>query len=373
MALPACLFALSGCVTGDAVHGFHPIAVWYDVAAAGDFTIDASAAWDADFQTLRRLGFDTVFLHRSGGTDLAPVVASADAHGLHVAVLDAEADYYVRNGRIPPGHLSLGSLAAQCRHSPAAIVRLGLVTDAASAERVRRLAARLHPVAGGPRTHVSIAPSADVNADSLGVTLCSPMPIVTFDRAHAPSPDPFVGNMAAIRATRRETLDFPEVSSLLLTYHKALASGQVAGVIFDQFRGSLDGWRGVVDSHGQLSAGDSAAIKRITERARQWGPRLQRTIPMAIPLEGASDGSLEVVAFVGAKRRYVMLINASLDRFFRSPIEVTRTLDDPPASRLVRVPTRGATVVGEVYPVRRGRVTLTTNLAPGDACLFEVF
>ena len=348
--------------------------MWYDVSAAGNATIgDSAAAWDADFQSLRRLGFNTVFLHRSGGTDLARVVASADAHGLHVAVLDAEADYYVRNGRIPPGHLSLRSLAAQCQRSRAAVVRLGLVTDAASAERVRRLAARVYAASGGPLTHASIAPSADVTADSLGVTLCSPMPIVTFDRTDSPSPDPFVGNMVAIRATRRETRDFPEVSSVLLTYHRALASGQVKGVIFDQFRGSVDGWRGLVDAHGQLSAGESAAIKRITERAHRWGPRLRTTIPKPILLEGASDGSLEVVAFVGAKRRYVMVINTSPDRFFRSPIEVTETLDDPPASRLVRVSGRGVTVVGEVYPVRGGFVTLTTNLAPGDACLFEVF
>jgi hypothetical protein len=156
-------------------------------------------------------------------------------------------------------------------------------------------------------------------------------------------------------------------------YHAGLAAGLTGGIVADGFRMVPGRWRGLVEGTDPLSVRESTAIRRITARAANWGPKLRRLVPRPIDPLGHSSERLRAVLFSGTKRRFVLLVNASSDQFLRRTVELPATLATKPVKRAVLVPPEEHIIAGEVVQARGGRLALPVDLAPGDACLWELF
>ena len=234
----------------------------------------------------------------------------------------------------------------------------------ASVANEQRLTVTAPPIdldlqAGSPSTVATDQPQA----------AASPPPELPSDEGESddshgqPSEPRAKGGLATISVLQRITkLDAP-VAGWLNAYHRALAAGKTQGFIFDAFRSSAPGWAGIVTAAEQIPPRRAAAVKRVTERARHWGLRLRGATTRTVDTD-SNDSSVAIVHFSLPNRRYLMLWNRSPTGFARRTIPIRSGLGS--AKRLVGVPTDERTIMGNVLTVR-------TQLAPGDAVLYEVF
>ena len=162
----------------------------------------------------------------------------------------------------------------------------------------------------------------------------------------------------------------------LAEYHTGLAAGLTGGLVIDRFRVVPGQWRALVEGDQPADVGFSAAIRRITSRATCWGPKLRRLQPQVIePVEPASPG-LKVVLFAGSKRRFVLVFNTSPGDFVHQAVTLPigrGELASQPVRRAVLVPPDVHVIAGQVVQPRGNHLALPVDLAPGDACLWEVF
>jgi hypothetical protein len=326
---------------------------------------DLDRVLDQDFASIAKLGFDTVVIRHVEDGDRSRVVEAARRCGLVVALPSREVLYYVRTGRLPEGRSCVKALAAAAwpaaRDEPAPIAVVGEASDGATASRVGRVTAALRDQRK-PLTTFAVVSSS------------GPAPVTLAARPVDAAGEAAAGDVLLLKCA--QALDGQQETSgwrWLGQYHAGLAAGLTGGVIVDGFRVVPGRWGGLVEGTTPLNVKRSAAIRRITARAATWGPRLRRLTPGAIqPLGHSSDG-LKVVLFGGAKRRFVMLFNSSSDRFLHHRVELPATLDSRPVRRAVLVPPEEHVIAGEVVQPRSGRLGLPIDLAPGDACLWEVF
>ncbi|MEE9295228.1 MAG: hypothetical protein V3W34_09760 [Phycisphaerae bacterium] len=358
--------SLAGCRAPPVERYFFPIAVWYRVDTGLAATSETAMQELADdLGRVHALGFNSVLVCPDDQVHSPLIRRAAQEQGLVTIAPDPLVQAYVAMGRFPSSSWSLEALAAYMGRSKARVFDLGTIFDEPSARRVRALAKLHHRRRAQPLTFASIRDSGRVLPEDLGVTFYAAAPF----SAARPS-DQTPGRVATIRVLQPLNHLDADVGEWLGAYHRALANGCTDGVVFDAFRSPAADWEGIVGSSGQVSPKRASAVKRITERARQWGLKLRGSTARPIPLD-SSGPSLAVVRFSLPKRRYLMLWNQSSTRFVRKPLTVPCRFG--PARRLVGVPVDERTIVGEVFMVRRGRVTLKTDLAPGDAVLYEVF
>lgn len=359
----ASTLAGSGCSSfrhtgGNDLRNYFPIAVWYDAPAGAG----AAAVIDDDLKTIAELGFNTVFLRPGQPGGHPSVLKTAALYGLSVAVPDPGSAHYVRTGEFPVGRPSLRSLAGRTRRTAGTIVQLGEASTAEQADRLRQLARRHHRANDAPWTFATVVRGDGGGFDDLGVTFNA-------DSTRSSSSDS-VAVLCVKRTHDRRGIDTVD---WLRAYHDALTAGQTRGVILDGFRASAGACDGIVDDTGQLPLRRTARIKRLTQRIRSWGPKLRGTTPSPLDADADGEDSIDMVLFARGNRRFVLLVNRSLSDFKHSPVSLALPAGFRPARRCVSVPADTHVVAGDVHRVRRGRVTLDTNLSPGDACLYEVF
>jgi len=122
-----------------------------------------------------------------------------------------------------------------------------------------------------------------------------------------------------------------------------------------------------------LAVERSAAIKRVVNRARHWGPLICGAVPEGLPGAKCLDEDLCTVLLTRRRRRFVLVFNTSATRFVRTHVALPEHIAGAPAQRVVHVPSDPGVIVGVVATLRHGQIRLTVDLAPGDANLYEVF
>ena len=347
----------------------HPLGVSYNVELLAAMGLPSPGTVMAeDFAHVRKLGFDTVLARHSLGSGWTMATRAARREGLTVAGSRREVLYYVRTGRLPDGCSSVADLVARgSRADPPGIVVLGEVVDAATGARARQVADayRRRPdlpvtlaVLAGPNVEPSmVRPEATLTA-------CSPKW----------AGKGWAGSVLLLECLQRDDETVPEASARWLgQYHAGLAAGLTGGVIVEQFRVVPGHWRGLVEGTDRSGLDRATVLRRITGRARRWGPRLRQVEPRDIRPLGPVSHSLHVVLFAGAKRRFVMLFNTSTEHFIRGIVDLPSDLDSRPVRRAVPVPADPNEIGGQVVQPRTGRLSMTMHLAPGDAALWELF
>jgi hypothetical protein len=183
-----------------------------------------------------------------------------------------------------------------------------------------------------------------------------------------------VGGVLLLECVERTRQTRPARSgSWLAKYHTGLAAGLTGGLMIDRFRALPGQWRALVEGDRPAEVRRSAAIRRITSRAARWGPKLRRLAPQDIePVEQAGK-DLRVVLFAGSKRRFVLVFNSSPSDFVHRPVSLPPLLAAKTVRRAVFVPSEGGAKARAVIRPGPDRLTLPLDLAPGDACLWEVF
>ncbi len=152
-------------------------------------------------------------------------------------------------------------------------------------------------------------------------------------------------------------------TNILNRYHMSVSDGRSDGILLDISASSDD---------GQDVAMRNAAIKRLTDRAARIGPRLQGATVTPLMSADGDEAVLSCTLHESTRRAYLFLHNTSDSRFVRTPVKISGQ-GIQAARRVVEVPFDPHALVGEVHHVRLGQVLLPTDLAPGDARLFEVF
>ena len=146
-------------------------------------------------------------------------------------------------------------------------------------------------------------------------------------------------------------------------YHGAVARGEADGIMFRT---------PASDANGEDVGRKYAAIRRLADRAGKVGRRLRGAIVTPLLSADGDKAVLSCTLHETGRRAYLLLHNTSDTRFVRTPVRISGE-GIQAARRVVEVPFDPHTLVGDVHNVRVGQVTLPTNLAPGDAKLFEVF
>ncbi len=375
----------TGCTAGRLPPDFFPIGVWYrpPPAADGDNADDAlTLRLTNDFATIQGLGFNTVFIRPDERLDTTLVGDVARRFQLQLAVPHRHAHHFLETGKLAPRYPSLIWLAWFTRHVDAAIVHLGHVDGPQSAKRLNDLSARHRVRRNAPWTLATVDPHRpNAQPGSLSVDLRATTAAAPGDDCPADSDTsrPPACNVATINTLQPTPNHDDAVDEWLRCYHRALAAGQNAALLFDPFRSNIPGWESIIGPDGRVPPKRASAIKRLILRARKWGPRLRATTPRPIEFDSPDPPPVEIVLLTGPKRRYLLIINQSLTAFVRHPITVPAAFLSPErkrraaARRLVSVPIDERTVLGDVSQVHHGRVTLKTNLPPADARLYEIF
>ncbi len=371
----ALILGVAGVTAGCAAPQRGPAAVPYLLAVSYNVALPATmdlatptAIMRGDFAHIRKLGFDTVIARHCRDDRQAPVAQAARREGLRPAWSPREQRSSVRTGRLPRGCRAVGALVAGGRDSSRPdVVVLGGIVDADTAARAGQIAAAYRRQGGPPVTlAVLAAPGIDptVFKPKATLTACSP--------EHAG--EAWVGSAMLLRCVQHEGETVPEASARWLgQYHAGLAAGLTGGLIVEPFRVVPGQWRGLVEGTDRGGLDRATALRRITGRARHWGPRLRRLEPRDLRPLGPVSDSLRLVLFTGTKRRLVMLFNTSERHFIRGMVDLPSELDSGPVGRAVLVPPDPNAISRRVVQPRTGRLSMAMDLAPGDAALWELF
>jgi hypothetical protein len=156
-----------------------------------------------------------------------------------------------------------------------------------------------------------------------------------------------------------------ELSALHLT---SLAAGFVDGVVFFRYHADERPDTGLATANHAMPPERTAAVRRIIERAKTWGPMLKQSRPSPLVLR-TENARLRPKLFVGAKRRFLLVFNPDLATFGYDTVYVPTIVHGRPVARAVNVdqPKRflatGSTA----------EIAIELRLRPGDGCLLELF
>ena len=349
------ILAASGCARSVKVTS-HPylVAVRYDVEpvfAAHGFP-QAMDVIQGDFATIAEFGFPTALLQHIDPMDHPALLEGANEAGVRVILPVADAGF--AQGGKPLGSQGSGKRMRTGRPAPP-----GWCTHPAFAGLVSR--GSFGPILSAQAGVLSL------NSDENG------MPWI----GRVAQADPGEPRPAALATLDTRALPLGSENSLLEGYlawfHAGLASGQTGGLIVDRYRRPSGDPPGVIAPGEEPSPARAAAIKKLVDRARHWGPRLCRLAAQPVADRGENSTGFQVTALVGERRRYVLVFNPSLDRYGRGEVRLPELIAGVPAARAVEVPPSTSAAAGRVIDARGGRLTIPVTLRPGDAALFEVF
>jgi len=337
--------AVTGCATAtqQSATGV-TLAVWYDVEPMlASLSYDqANSETSTDFETMRRLGFNTILLRHGDEQANQALMSAGQGVGLTVAGESGPARHFVRTGELPDGFRSVRSLArsiARQSQGKAVLVAAGIGAEA----RARSTALS------------ALIEDSDVTAWPVQAAI-------------------LVDDLALIRVSARSpTLPHDRRSERWLgRFHAELMAGRTRGVVFDRFRRAPGYGDGLATESGTLSSRETAAAKSILERARRWCPRLLSTDVTTIEPSGKNPTGLRLAAYSHKKNRYVMIFNNSTDEFIRTEVAIPGRLSGRPVARAVEVPVEGE-VAGEVVNAHAAGLKIDVDLRPGDARLYEIY
>ncbi len=321
-----------------------------------------------DFAHIAQLGFDTVVAGPCPGGSEAVIRQAARREGLTAALAHQATDHYLRTGRLPAGCKSVEDFAGRLAgtYRPGERCYLGSVVDAVTAERARKVATALRGARGSPGTLVLVDGG---EVDAAGLRSAS---MVAW--SGAPADRRAAGDLMWLECIQQTDEAVPSAAvRWLRDYHARLADGLTGGVVVSPFRVVPGRWRGLVEGADRDGLDRVTALRRITERAIYWGPRLRRLTPGDVRPLGPASSALRAVVFAGDQRRYVMLFNTSSEHFIRGIVDLPNELGSRPVQRAVPVPSDPKAMAAEVAQPRMGRLPLPVDLAPGDAALWELF
>ncbi len=357
-ALPAVVplgLAIAGCAAAPkaATHRYI-LAVRYDVepVLVGRDRHEALDLVRDDFNTIAKLGFTSALLWHVDPLDRGELLELAGDAGITIFMPGPDAGFvrceYSR-GPLDPGTV-IGTVVGEpprwCKHPAFA----GLVSGQAFGA----------DPAGRPRT-LSLA--VDANR------------IPWVRRLGGSGGDGFPGwelttiDTAGLQPDNEASL----LQGYLARFHTGLAARRTAGLIVDRYRRTAGDPPGLTAAGQRFTPTESAAIKQLLIRARQWGPRLRELAARPLAVPGGGQADLKVTALTGQRRRYVLVFNSSADRYRRGEVRLPESIGKAPVVRAVEVPPSAGSPLGRVLDGQGGPITLPVTLRPGDAILFEVF
>lgn len=367
----AALMCATGCAIPSRSTGVlpYPVAMTYNAELAYLlFPDNALAIIQADLAQMRSLGFDTVALRHLARDRFEAVSTLAQDAGLQIAATPPSIHAFLRSGALPADCASVNQLVAKINLSyKMPLLLLGPLADAGSAQRADRIA-QAWPRMTRPPVFLAwvVDPTA---ASALG-------PAVDLLAATLETvPLPRAGTVMLLDCRRDADMSLADAQpAWLADYHAGLAGGLTGGLIVQGYRAVSSLRRGLVQREDRGGYDLSTGLRRLTDRARQWGPRLRRSQPSPLKSVTSLDPALQLVLFAGAKRRLVLMHNTATDRYLRGQARLAPdSLGTPPVLRAVQVPPDPQQVAGQVIPTGTASLNLPFELAPGDAILWELF
>jgi hypothetical protein len=148
----------------------------------------------------------------------------------------------------------------------------------------------------------------------------------------------------------------------------ALAAGFVDGVVFYRYHMDQDPDSGLGSATRVMPGQRIAAVRKVTKRARDWGPMLRGTRPSRQVVR-SNEGALASVLLVGGKRRFLLVYNLDVETFGYDTVYVPTMVDSHAVVRAVNVdePERFQQVG------TAAEIPIQLRLRPGQGHLFELF
>ncbi len=166
----------------------------------------------------------------------------------------------------------------------------------------------------------------------------------------------------------------PAAQVWLHRFHQALAAGATAGFTFDRYK-TISGEKGgfVVGDRAPNTA-DEAGLEAVCRRAKHWGRRVAgASCSELTPLSAPASEAFEVKLFSRGARRFVLLFNSSENAYIRGEVILPDKLAQPSIRRAVEIPKTPDRTLGKVYRTGVQGLSITIDIRPGDAMLFELF
>ncbi len=333
-----------------------PVAIRYDVEPrfVGRSPEAAIEAISGDFATIADLGFDRVVLRQVDDIDRGAVLTAAAAAGLKAAIPDSHVQHYLRTGVLPPGVRSPSALLRSIPrpllgHPAIWAVEIRVGNHPEAWRRFGELTA-----AGGTRnTPLILLGDSPAREGRGGLT-----------------PSSFATISADVNAlTPNQSL----TEHWLRQLHAGFIAGRTAGLVIDRFRSLPGEVDGLIPPGQTLGVTARTAIEETAIRAGRWGPLLHGRNVESLVLDQPDEEALKSAVFTGGKRRYVLVFNASPDRYFRGEIALPVRLGNQPATRVVEIPSSRDRTAGRVFPAMGGVIPVSAQLRPGNAVLLEIF
>ena len=343
---------------------FYPVGIWYGVESIPSLRHEQQGRrLDADLATISRMGLNAVWFRHIDPDAFAAATATAHRHHLKVVLPDRQAQHYVMMGDSGPPTAP----ASWLRNDDSSVIRslwavdLGRATDRTTAERIERIAASYHSALSLPLT---FAQTSGPVPGSVSLLASGAAP------AERSAGRPLMALWCDHRVGESST---EAVRRWLWQFHASLASGLTGGLVIDQYCTIPGLGPALADPDGDIGIERINAVKRMAARMKRWGPLLDRLDLPPPPAPPGADEALSITPFAKDKRRLLLVFNRSRSEYLRTTVTLEDMICGLPAQRLVEVPGDTDASLGEVTEARRGRLTLSVNIAPGDARLYEVF
>jgi hypothetical protein len=323
-----------------------------------------------DFASIKGVGFDTVLLRHLDAAELPTLLAAAEGASLNLIVPDQGAIDYVRGGIGAPPWFDIAGVPDHARIAGRFV---GHVVDEITLKRAVQLAEAGHAMR--PRIAVCAVVRGRELSDTKGIGNAFDYLFVHDDRVGAGESleaGESVG-VAVVQCRYSPDERGSAVRAWLRNYHAALLAGRFGGVMFDAYQVLPGRWEAISTGGQRLSPERVTMLKRIVSRAERWRPMLAGLRRQLVSSAFGDHADLSTAVFGDDKRRCLLLVNTSADRFVRTDVSVPADIGSRPIQRAVRVADADAAPAGEVIEARRSMLQFHVDLAPGDAALYELF
>ncbi len=374
---------LTGCMPSARVtdtRGIGPIGVRYSVQTAISCSeTGMKSVIERDFAAIKKMGMDTICLRHCHPQETNSVLESIAACGLKAIVDDPAAIRYVKSGS------SSGSLLSSNEEywtSPVITFRyIGHIVDEITLKRAATCAkaARNKNLKTCVSIDLSFWKTGDLQRQSIDVfdsvvwENLAEEGSHSFDSAVISPGSPSRLNVQAVRCRQYRKSELETVRQWLGEYHLGLTRGCCDGVVFDTYRTLPGDWSGIVIGNSQPSPERGTMIRKISDRCRNWNEYLAGLKVQPVETIENKPEEIKTALFSKGSRKYLLIVNRSYSRFFRSRLSFPTVLGDAHIDRAVTVSTAEDSMIGSVYRVHNQQLRIDLDLSPGEARLFELF